>query len=439
MSSQTSFNDLLGSLQEATQYFPDKRTGKNCSYSIEDISLGAFSVFFTQSPSFLAHQKLMHESEEKNNAETLFKIKAIPSDNHIRNILDEVSPKFLKPVFEKIFLELQQADQLETYRSYKKNLLIALDGTWYYQSKNIHCDQCSTKKHRDGSITYHHIAITPVIVAPGNNKVISLPPEFIVPQDGHSKQDCENAAAKRWLNESGPQYSKLGTTILGDDLYCKQSLCDLILKKGFHFILVCKPNSHKTLYEWVEMMEKGKDLKVIQQRYWTGKERELHTYRYVNQVPLRDSEDTLKVNWCELTIQKEDGSIIFRNAFATDFHITERNVASIIKDGRARWKIENENNNNLKTKGYNLEHNFGHGEKNLSSLLMTLNVLAYLFHTVLELCDENYRLLRAKLPTRKTFFDHIRALTQYLVFEDWSSLLSFMIEGLKKRHKLNSS
>jgi hypothetical protein len=48
-----------------------------------------------------------------------------------------------------------------------------------------------------------------------------------------------------------------------------------------------------------------------------------------------------------------------------------------------------ENNNTLKTKGYNLEHNYGHGKRHLSSLLATLNLLAFLFHTALDLVDDN--------------------------------------------------
>jgi hypothetical protein len=37
-----------------------------------------------------------------------------------------------------------------------------------------------------------------MIVAPGHNMVLPLMPEFITPQDGAEKQDCERNAAKRW-------------------------------------------------------------------------------------------------------------------------------------------------------------------------------------------------------------------------------------------------
>jgi hypothetical protein len=74
---------------------------------------------------------------------------------------------------------------------------------------------------------------------------------------------------------------------------------------------------------------------------------------------------------------------------------------------------------------------FGHGKKHLSSLLLTLNLLAFLFHTVLEMMDAKYPLIRPKLPTRKTFFDDIRALTCYLCLEDWEARLTFIMRGLE--------
>ena len=169
---------------------------------------------------------------------------------------------------------------------------------------------------------------------------------------------------------------------------------------------------------------------VIEKR-WTGKIHQIDTYRFAQQLPLRDSEDALNVNWCELITTLPDGEIIYKNAFATNFKITKNNVAQIVEDGRTRWKVENENNNVLKTKGYHLKHNFGHGKKHLSTLMLTLNLLAFLFHTVLEITDKKYKLIRDELPTRKTFFDDIRALTKYMYFESWDSLLIFMIRGLE--------
>ena len=414
---------------------PDKRTGKNTRYGMEDAALSAFSVFFTQTPSFLAYQRKMADSKGKSNAQSLFGVHQIPSDNHIRDLLDGVAPEQVFPVFEEILQVLDRQDQLDRFRSVSDTLLVAMDGTEYFSSTQICCPQCSMRTLRSGVTQYFHSVVTPVIVCPERSQVIPLVPEFVRPQDGHDKQDCENAAAKRWLTQYGDRLSRLKVTVLGDDLYCHQPLCQQLLDHHLDFILVCRPDSHLTLYEYLE----GIDLPTVIVKRWTGKVDETWTYRYLNDVPLRDGADALLVNWCEVTVSRPDGRVTYHNAFVTCYTITDDTVAEIVQAGRTRWKVENENNNTLKTKGYNLEHNFGHGQQHLASLLTTLNILSFLFHTVLDLLDEKYKLLRAHLPTRKTFFEDVRALTRYLYFDGWDHLLTFMLQGLELELPPNSS
>jgi len=282
----------------------------------------------------------MEISDGISNAKTLFKMNDIPTDNHIRNLLDVVPPSSVYPIFPYIFEGLNQLGIIKQYRLINDRLLIAFDGTKYFSSQKISCPNCSKNEHKNGKVTYNHFAVTPVIVAPGNNRVISLQPEFIVPQDGHDKQDCENAAAKRWLTQHGDYYSKYKATILGDDLYCKQPLCELFLEKGFDFILVCKLDSHKTLYEWINEQDKMGEVTKIKKKRWTGKRYEIDSYRFINQIPLKDGDDALMVNWCELTTTLEDGKIIYKNSFTTNFTIKEDNIVEVVRCGRARWKIE---------------------------------------------------------------------------------------------------
>lgn len=94
-------------------------------------------------------------------------------------------------------------------------------------------------------------------------------------------------------------------------------------------------------------------------------------------------------------------------------------------------EIENENNNVLKPKGYHLAHNFGHGKQYLSQTLLTLSLIAFLLHTILHLIDREYKLIRDKLPSRKTFFDDVRALTRYMYFQIWQQMLPFLMKGLE--------
>ena len=179
------FKDLVGELRSVVAGLPNRRTGENISYKMEDFGLSAFSVFFTQSPSFLAHQEAMQKARGKNNAQSFFQINKIPCDNQVRQMLDPVSPEVLYPVYDRLYDSLREQGILQTFRGVHDSMFIALDGTWYHSSKKIHCCNCSKLEHANGEITYYHSAVTPVIVAPGKSEVISLRPEFIIPQDGH--------------------------------------------------------------------------------------------------------------------------------------------------------------------------------------------------------------------------------------------------------------
>ena len=345
--------------------------------------------------------------------------------------MDSIDPCHLQPVFHDTFALLQQLNLIASWRSFGNTLLLALDGTGYYHSDTSQCPSCSTKQHRNGSISYSHSVLLPALVQPGCPHVIPLPPEFIVPQDGHDKQDCEVVAGKRWITAMGARYRDLGITLLGDSLYAVHPFIELVIAHEMDFIFVSKPSTHQHLYEGIEFLQKLGEVPQIRRKRWTGKSREWLTYRFLNEVDLGAQQDPIRVNWAGLTVTDESAQVTAQYAFITNHQITRENVEKVIEAGRCRWKIENENNNTLKTKGYHFEHNFGHGKKHLSATLLTLNLLAFLFHTVLELADIQCAQLRQALPRRDTFFQHIATLTQYLCFFSWDSLLTFMIRALK--------
>ena len=242
-----SFDTIIKSFHQILESLPDKRTGKNIRYGIKEAALSAFSVFFTQTPSFLAYQRTMEKTTGRSNAQSLFGVHKIPSDNHIRDLLDPAPAEQIFPVFEQILQMLDRERHLDKFRNFDDNLLIAIDGTEYSSSSQIHCPQCSTRTMKSGETHYFHSVVTPVVVNPQQTQVIPLIPEFIVPQDGKEKQDCEISAAKRWLLKHGQKYSPLRITVLGDDLYSRQPLCQMVLEQKCNFILVCRPESHQTL------------------------------------------------------------------------------------------------------------------------------------------------------------------------------------------------
>jgi hypothetical protein len=425
------FQEMLGILEDNLVKIPEHRTGKNCQYEIKEAGLAAFSVFFMQSPSFLAHQRDMQRKKGKNNVQGLFGIEQIPSDGQIRNILDPVSPSQLREPFWDVYALLKANEQLERYQGIRGTLLISLDGSQYFSSQKIHCPNCRVQI-RDGKAYYSHSVMAAVLCAPGEEHVICLDPEFITPQDGHEKQDCEQQAIKRWVERNSQRFEPWSVTILGDDLHCHQPTCELLLKHRLHFILTCKPESHQALYEELALLEKVEGaISTMTVRHWNGRYYEYWTYRWAERLPLRTTADTLWVNWCELTIINEaTGEQLYHSSWATDHDINEESVVEIVAGGRSRWKVENEGFNVLKNRGYNFEHNYGHGQEYLAALLLTLLLLAFLFHTALDLTCLIYQAVHQELGRRRTFFNDLRALTRYLYFSSWRQLLRFMYLGL---------
>lgn len=410
---------LVGSLRRCCESFPDKRHGTNATYGMADIGLAAFSVFFMQSPSFLSYQRHLEEGHGRSNCESLFGISKIPSDNHIRAMLDPLAPQLLYPVFGDVLRELERADGLQAFRRLSNHVLIALDGTEYFCSNKIHCAQCSTRARAGGQTEYYHAMLGATLVAPGHQQVVPLQPEFVAPQDGAEKQDCESRAARRWLAEHGPGYARLNPIYLGDDLFAHQPLCEAVRAVDGHFLFVCKPASHSLIQEYIT----GVELPTVEVPIKRGRERGLHRYRWLCGVPLRDGKDAITVNWLEIEIVNAAGKVTYRNSFITDLPVTGDTVAELAACGRARWKIENETFNVLKNRGYNLEHNFGHGKQNLAALLVTFNLLAFACHTICDIAEQFWRLARTKVSSRNQFFQRLAAITGLLIFASWDDLL----------------
>jgi hypothetical protein len=304
-------------------------------------------------------------------------------------------------------------------------ILIALDGTEHHCSRKIHCSRCSTRKRSDGGTEYFHSFLGASIVAPGHQQVLPLPPEFIAPQDGTEKQDCERNAAKRWLARHGASLAHARPVFLGDDLFACQPIAEAMQAAGGNFILTCKPSSHRTVTEYLYGAKRDEHRETVCKR---GK-RTTTVYRWLADVPLRDSADALTVTWFSIEMFNGKSKRTYHNSFVTDLPVTAGNVAELAACGRARWKIENETFNVLKCGGYNLEHNFGHGKDTLASVLVVLNLLAFAYHTVAVLAVSAWRAAVAAKGATYRFFEHLRTITTYVVFRDWAHLLRSIAEA----------
>ena len=424
-------SQFIKQLGEMAQTMPDNRAGRhNQKYELQDAIRGAFSVFCMQSESFLAQQRMLLKQKGRSNLESVFQMQSVPSDNHIRSLLDGVPVQHFEAAYTWLWQRLVAAGQVAPFQVMKGRLLVGVDGIQFFSSTKIHCKQCS-RQEAEGQIHYSHRALTALVVHPDQHEVLLLPPEFLLPQDGTDKQDSELAAVKRWLSRQGPWLRELRVIILGDDLFSHQPCCEAILVEELDFILVCKPSSHVTLYSWVAAIERSGKLPEVTQRVWNGKHGEIWRYRYLNDLPLRAGDNGLRVNWCELTITHEKtGEQLYHNSFVTSLPLDDQTVKEVTHAGRARWKHENEGHNVLTTRGYHIKHNFGHGKAHLATVLFTLNLLAFFFFLFLHLVDTHYRQIREALGARRTFFEDVRSLMRWQIFASWEALIQFMADGL---------
>ena len=418
-------------VREAAGGFPDTRKGSNSRYPVPDAVMSAYAVFFLQSPSWLACQRAMQEEKGASNALTLFGVAKVPTDNQVRRLLDPAGPELLHGAFRGLLELLEGSGALERYRVLDGRTLVALDGTDFHSPEKISCPDCLAARHRDGRTVFSHKAVTPAVVAPGVPQAVPLRPEFVTPQDGAEKQDCEINASKRWLEDSLPWLGENRAVLLGDDLYAHAPFCRKVLLNGLHFIFTCLRESHRAAYEWLDLLEPGDFRTVSETRREADGHKRTWAVRFAKGVPLSGEEGAPRVNWIGLTVTDSKGRQTYRNCWATDLDVDAGNAVELAACGRARWAIENGNNNTLKTKGYHLDHNFGHGKEHLANTLASLNILAFLTHTVLELTERHYRLIRDRLGSRRELFRHLHVLTVYRLFRSWENFEDFVMKALE--------
>ena len=425
---QLGFSGLRKILSKRFLQVKDTRDTGKVDHRLHDFFMSAFAMMYFQDPSLLAFQRKLQNSTNLNNLKTMFDVKSIPRDSQLRDVLDPLPTDILEKIFPDYLNQLQRGKHLQNYQFINGMYLMPLDGSEYFSSNKIHCPGCLTKESSKGNVRYHHQILQAVIVHPDIKQVLPLAPEPIQNTDGTKKQDCEINAGKRFIGNIRKTHPKLKIIVTGDGLYSKQPFIDELKKANMSFILVAKPKDHKVLFEWVHELTQlgdGKSLKIADAK---GRS---HLYQWVNHVPLNGTKDADYVNFFKYQIVSKDNKITYQNTWVTDISIDDNNIITLVKGGRARWKIENETFNTLKNQGYHIEHNYGHGKNNLSMIFFILNLLAFFTHQILELTDLLYQKCRSDFSSRKEFWNQLRCTFRFMVFTSWESMLEQII-GLSK-------
>jgi hypothetical protein len=419
-----SADSLLALVRTGFEQVPDRRA-ENAKVSLPDALMSGFAMFSLKDSSLLAFEE---RKGVDSNLKSIYRIEKAPCDTQMRTILDDVEPVQIRPVFKRVQGQLERRGELRKFIFLGGSYLVSLDGTGYFSSKKIHCSSCLQKVNKKtGEVTYYHQLMGGVIIHPNRREVIPLMPEPIMKQDGESKNDCERNAAKRFLAQLEQDYPHLSFTITEDALSPNAPHIRELEKHGFHYILSIKEGDHKYLFEQVALARQEGRTTEFEQREGDVQ----HCFSFINQMPLNKSNPDVLVNFIEYWEIRKGKTQHF--CWVTDFTITTLNAFTIMRGGRARWKVENETFNTLKNQGYHFEHNFGHGKKNLSVVFALLMMLAFLVDQVQQLACEMFQAVLDKKGSKKRLWEHMRALFKTLDFKSMEQLFKAILYGYKAK------
>jgi hypothetical protein len=392
---------------------------KRSQFSWQDCIMSGLAVFGLKCASLLQFEtKKVTEVMTRRNLRTLYQVKHAPSDTCLRERLDGLSPSQLRRPFKQIFAHLQRGKALESYRYLEGHYIVSVDGTGQYSSKKVHCKNCCEKKHRSGDVSYYHHMLGAAIVHPDKPVVIPLAPEPIVKGDGATKNDCERNASKRLLTDLRREHPHLKVLIVEDALASNYPHLSLLDSLNMDYVIGVKPGDHTYLFDWISDLNPTE----YHQQDEDGTQHIFHCYEG---VPLNDTHYNYRVNVLDYTEIKKNGK---RQHFSwvTNLALTQARVYSLMRAGRARWRIENETFNTLKNQGYHFEHNYGHGKNQLCSVMTLLMLLAFLIDQVQQLCCKHYQKARAHVGTFKGLFEKIRVLIEFAPWTNFQTLLIFI-------------
>ena len=417
---------MISSLHQKAAAIPDPRKG-TVDISLPDAVMSGFAMFSLKDPSLLAFDKRRCND---GNLGRIFGINKVPSDTRMREILDPVDPQLLRPLFCEVFRQLQRGKALEPMAYYEGCYLLSIDGTGSFSSGKLSSASCLTKKSRSGKVTYYQQVLGAAIVHPDLKEVIPLAPEMIVHQDGAKKNDCERNAAKRFLKKLRLDHPHLPLIVIEDGLSSNGPHIRDLQQHGMHYILGAKEGDHPLLFHHLEQAVESGNL-TEHTLSDPNNSKITHVFKYLNGVPLNQSNLDLEVNVIDYW-QRCEGKNDLHFSWVTDFKVTKDNVYQLMRGGRARWKIENETFNTLKNQGYHFKHNFGLGKEHLSEVFVMLMMLAFLVDQSQQLTSALFRSVWQKFGSKRALWEHVRNLFYVFELESMEMLYTALLNGYRQ-------
>ena len=428
-----SLESIVQMLSDSFSEAQDTRSAERVNYTLHGTLMTGFAMFFFQHPSLLQFQLAMKKQRGRCNLETIFKVKEVPSETQMRQIVDLADAEVVRRLFPELFERVRRAGWAADYKTRITNgkdagsyYVSALDGTNYFHSEKIACPSCLQRTDQTGGVHYYHSVVAATVVRAGTHRILPIDAEAIGNEDGTEKQDCEIKAGKRLVRRLRQEHPQLALIMTGDDLFSRVPFAKECESLRLHYVFVAKPNSHHEMMQWVEDLDRlGESVRGS----WTegpACTRKFYEYRIVKEVPL-SARAEVYVNYVEVWERNKEAEMVYHNSWVTDVEVTTENVPEIVSIGRAKWKIENEQFNVQKNGGYELEHNYGHGKKNLSQIFYLLNLLAFLVHKIIERGDQLYQECLGVGFARRELWNGLRFLMHRFLVESWTQMLKMWL------------
>lgn len=367
---------LHDTLRRRFQDVADRRRQASCKFTMVDTLMSAFAMFATKEPSMLSYQ----DHHRELHIEKPFQIAEVPSDTQMRDILDGSDIEPLHEAFADLFWEVQRSGELKR---------------WLFDGK------------------YYLLAVEP-----------------IVRSDGDKKNDCERNATGRLIRRVRKQHPKLNLLVIEDGLASNAPHIADLKRAKMHFLLGAKPGDHEHLFDQVVDAMDQDAVRVERARVSKAKHCFDSQTQYIENLELNKSNPDVRVNFLQHhEFDCETSETLKCFSWVTDLDLSEKSLDLYQRGGRSRWRVENETFNTLKNQGYDLEHNYGHGKENLTTVLVLLMFLAFAVDQIQEACCGLFGAAVLGAGRRIRLWESIRSHLRHFEFASFADLYHAIATG----------
>ena len=335
----------------------DPRRQNSINYTLTEIVLAAVFMYMLRHGSRNSVNEDRKSFNYKKNYKLLFGLK-LPHMDTVNEVLERLNEEHLERLRTVLVKYLLDKRVFHNSKLQGKHFTIAIDGTGVFSYDQEPYPNCPHRTSKNGKVSYHQPVLEAKLIT-SSGFAISIGTEWILNEDGSTKQDCEYKACLRLIAKIKTDYPRLPICLLLDGLYAKHPLICSILEKGWEYVIVWKDKTFYALQDEIFNRRQTGKIASLQKdichntNKWTSQ-----NYEYCTDSLDLKGVDLYYIKLIESKhcVTKKDICDTTKFVFMTSLAVTKANIQELIAAGRLRWKIENEGFNTQKNGGYGLQH-----------------------------------------------------------------------------------